>query len=70
MRSVYRGPRDFIDLSDPSALRHFTRALGCSVEQLREAVAAVGPGLANVRMRFRRRPLTRHHHASERVSFR
>jgi hypothetical protein len=65
MRAVYRGQRDFIDLSDPGALRHFTRVLGCSVEALRGAIAAVGPAFANVRMRFRRRPLTRHHPACQ-----
>ncbi|RYZ05450.1 MAG: DUF3606 domain-containing protein [Myxococcales bacterium] len=64
MRSRYLGARDFIDLEDPAALRHFTRVLGCSLEQLRAAVAAVGPGFANVRLRFRRRPMTRHHHLS------
>jgi hypothetical protein len=62
MRVVYRGPRDFIDLSDPSALRYFTRAIGCTVQQLRAAVEAVGPAFTNVRMRFRRRPMVRHHH--------
>lgn len=51
--------RDRIELDDPSAVRHFTRVLGCSERELREAVAAVGPCFANVRLRFRRRPMTK-----------
>ncbi len=54
---------DIIALDDPGAVRHFTRVLGCNERQLREAVHAVGPHLANVRMRFRRRPMVHHHRA-------
>jgi hypothetical protein len=66
MRTAYQGPRDVIDLGAPGALRHFTRALGCSVEQLRAAVLAAGTSFEHVRMRFRRRPMTRRRHAAAR----
>ena len=56
---------DVIELEDPLALRHFTRVLGCNVRELREAVAAVGPYFDNVRMRFRRRPMTRRPSSNE-----
>jgi hypothetical protein len=48
-----------VRLDDPQHLRHWTRALGCNVRELRDAVAAVGSQAANVRMRFRPRPMTR-----------
>jgi len=54
------GKSTVITLDDPQAVRHFTRALGCNERELREAVAAVGPKVAQVRSCFRRRPMVRH----------
>jgi Protein of unknown function (DUF3606) len=53
-----------VDMEDRDSVRYFTRALGCSEPELREAVAAVGPRRANLRMRFRPRPMTRRHEAA------
>jgi hypothetical protein len=51
------GHDDRIDLFDPLSVRHFTRAFGCSEQELREAVAAWGPEKATVRRCFRRRAM-------------
>lgn len=51
-----------IDLRESSVVKRYTRAFHCSVQQLRDAVNVVGPKLANVRMRFRRQPMVKHHH--------
>jgi hypothetical protein len=53
------GHDESVDLGDPGSIRHFTRALGCSERQLREAIALVGPRRADLRRRFRARPMTR-----------
>ena len=38
-----------IDLAEPQTILHWSRRLGCSEQQLRDAVRAVGPIAANVR---------------------
>ena len=44
-------PRDVarVDLSDPAAMRYWTRELGAAEDVLREAVNAVGDGVEQVR---------------------
>lgn len=41
---------DRIDLQDPQALAHWAKKLDATQEQLREAVQAVGPLVADVEM--------------------
>jgi hypothetical protein len=41
---------DRIDLDDPQAMAAWSSRLDCTPEQLREAVAAVGPKAADVEM--------------------
>lgn len=49
-----------VDLSQNSALRRYTRAFGCTEQQLRAAVAALGTEVIKLRQQFRRRPMVRH----------
>ncbi|HYD77052.1 DUF3606 domain-containing protein [Ramlibacter sp.] len=46
------GP-DRIDPDDPQSRARWTRELDCSVEQLREAVKAVGPRAADVELHLK-----------------
>lgn len=48
-----------VDLSDPLSIRHFTRALGCTERELRDAVSELGPTRAALRARFRPVAMTR-----------
>jgi hypothetical protein len=52
-----RGPADAarVDISQPHELRYWTRTLGCSEQELRAAVAAVGEVAEEVREYFRDR---------------
>jgi hypothetical protein len=51
-----------IDASNSTHVRHWTRAFGCTVRELREAIAEVGAQAAKVRCRFRPRPMTARRH--------
>ena len=44
---------DRIEVDDPQALAHWARKLDASEEQVREAVAAVGPKAADVEMHLK-----------------
>jgi hypothetical protein len=41
--------RDRIDLNDPNEVRHWTKSLGVTAEQLKSAVAKVGTSAEKVR---------------------
>jgi len=50
-------PRDLtrIDLADPEAVAYWCQRFGVTTEQLKEAVANVGPSAARVERELRRR---------------
>jgi hypothetical protein len=55
------GPADLtrIDVHRPAELRHWVREFGRPADQLRQAVAAVGPLVADVRAFLQQRSLYR-----------
>lgn len=62
MRTRERVDSQVIELDRAAAIRRYTRAFGCTEQQLRAAVALVGCKLSNVRMRFRRRAMLARRH--------
>ncbi|MGI8526956.1 MAG: DUF3606 domain-containing protein [Pseudolabrys sp.] len=58
---LLRGPADLtrIDVDAAAEMRHWVRELGRPAGQLRDAVSAVGPLVADVRIYLQRRSLYR-----------